>query len=336
MRFIDEVRITVSSGQGGDGCVSFRREKFVPRGGPDGGDGGHGGSVYFQGDRGLNTLVKFRGQKNYAAESGEAGMGGQKSGRSGKDIVLKVPIGTVVRNAASGEIVADVVDTERPVLVARGGKGGVGNIHFKSSINQAPRQATKGEAGATLELELELKLLADIALIGLPNAGKSTCIAAISAARPKVADYPFTTLEPNLGVVKMGEEQSWVVADIPGLIERASEGKGLGMKFLRHIERTKALVHLVDISWCLDEYEAFEQYVTIREELAKYGHGILDKHEIICLTKVDAMLEEEFKKFTDFFEKQLGQKVLPLSAVSGKNVEVLKRLMWEVLARGAL
>ena len=331
MRFIDEVQITVSSGKGGDGCVSFRREKFVPRGGPDGGDGGDGGSVYFQGARNLNTLVKFRGQKNYAAEPGESGKGRQKHGRSGEDIVLQVPVGTIVRNLTSGEIIADIVDTEASVLVAKGGKGGAGNVHFKSSVNQAPRKHTPGESSVTFELELELKLLADIALIGLPNAGKSTCIASISAARPKVADYPFTTLEPNLGVVKMDDENSWVVADIPGLIEKASEGKGLGTKFLKHIERTKALVHLVDISWCLDEFEAFEQYVTIREELNKYGQGLTDKREIVCLTKVDTMLEQEFKKFVQFFEEQLGQKVLPFSAVSGKNAEALKGLMLEAL-----
>ncbi len=331
MRFIDEVKITVKSGQGGDGCTSFRREKFVPAGGPDGGDGGDGGNVYLQGDKGLNTLVKFRGKKNYSAQAGEAGAGRQKHGRFGEDIILKVPIGTIIRNAETGEAIADITGPHQKVLIAEGGRGGLGNVNFKSSINQAPRRSTEGKAGITLELELELKLLADIALIGLPNAGKSTCISVISAAKPKIADYPFTTLEPNLGVVKIDEDQSYVVADIPGLIENASEGKGLGIKFLKHIERTKAFVHLIDISWCLNEFEAFEQYVTIREELAKYNENLLKKKEIVCLTKIDTMTEEDIKKFIDFFEEQLDRRVLPLSAVSKKNIEELKILMLKAL-----
>ncbi|EQC45946.1 Obg family GTPase CgtA [Bacteriovorax sp. BSW11_IV] len=327
MRFIDEVKIVVSSGRGGNGCVGFRREKYVPFGGPDGGDGGSGGNVYFQADEGVNTLVNFRGKKHHQAEDGENGMNRQMHGRYGEDLILKVPVGTIVRNADTGEIIADLTAHEEKVLIAQGGRGGLGNMNFKSSTNQAPRYAQEGKEGETFELELELKLLADIALIGLPNAGKSTLISRISAAKPKIADYPFTTLEPNLGVVKMDEEVSYVVADIPGLIEDASEGKGLGIKFLKHIERTKAFVHLVDVSWCLDEFEAFEQYVIIRQELGKYNEELLNKREIVCLTKIDAMTEEEIEKFVKFFEEQIDRKVLPISSSSGRNIDILKGLM---------
>ena len=326
MRFIDEVKITVISGNGGHGCASFRREKFIPFGGPDGGDGGNGGGIYFVADEGLNTLVNFRGKKIYKAPHGENGAGRQRTGANGEDLMINVPVGTIIRNQDTGEILADLVNPNQKILVAEGGRGGLGNINFKTSTNQAPRRATDGKEGVEIELELELRLLADIALIGLPNAGKSTLISSISAARPKVADYPFTTLEPNLGVVKLGEE-SFVVADIPGLIEDASEGKGLGTKFLRHIERTSAFVHLVDVSWCLDEFEAFESYVTIKSELEKYNADLLGKREIICLTKIDAMTDEDVEKFVQFFEEQLDKKVLPLSSVSGRNIEMVKSLM---------
>ena len=326
MRFIDEVKISVISGNGGHGCASFRREKFIPFGGPDGGDGGNGGGIYFVADEGLNTLVNFRGKKIYKAPHGENGAGRQRTGANGEDLMINVPVGTIIRNQNTGEILADLVNPNQKILVAEGGRGGLGNINFKTSTNQAPRRATDGKEGIEIELELELRLLADIALIGLPNAGKSTLISSISAARPKVADYPFTTLEPNLGVVKLGEE-SFVVADIPGLIEDASEGKGLGTKFLRHIERTSAFVHLVDVSWCLDEFEAFESYVTIKSELEKYNADLLRKREIICLTKIDAMADEDVEKFVQFFEEQLDKKVLPLSSVSGRNIEMVKSLM---------
>lgn len=326
MRFIDEAKITIISGKGGDGCVAFRREKFVPFGGPDGGDGGNGGNVYFMATRGLNTLVNFRGKKVYRAQNGEDGRGSQCSGKSGDDLIIEVPVGTLIRNLESNDIIADLDEEDKQVLVLKGGEGGLGNMNFKSSTNQAPRRATPGRDPQELEILLELKLLADIALVGLPNAGKSTLISVISAAKPKIADYPFTTLEPNLGVVQYGEH-SYVVADIPGLIEGASDGKGLGHKFLKHIERTKAFVHLVDCSWCLNPFEAFECYVTIRQELEQYGEKLIDKREIICLTKIDAMTQEEIQEFTDFFQEQLDKKVLPLSSVSGKNVEVLKSLM---------
>ncbi|MDC1175111.1 GTPase ObgE [Bacteriovoracaceae bacterium] len=331
MRFIDEVSIIIESGKGGDGCSGFRREKYVPMGGPDGGDGGDGGNVYIQANEGLNTLVTFRGKKHYKAEKGEAGMGRQMHGKYGEDLVVQVPVGTIVRNSETGDVMADLTEHGQKVLVAEGGRGGLGNMNFKTSTNQAPSKATEGKEGEYYEVDLELKLIADLALIGLPNAGKSTLISVISAAKPKIADYPFTTLEPNLGVVKIDDETSFVVADIPGLIEDASEGKGLGIKFLKHIERTKAFVHLVDVSWCLDEFEAFEQYVIIRQELEKYNKELLNKKELICLTKVDAMTEEEREKYKAFFEEQLDRKVVLLSSVSNENVEQVKHLMLRVI-----
>ncbi len=331
MKFIDEVKITLISGNGGNGCVSFRREKYIPFGGPDGGDGGDGGSIYFEADEGMNTLVNFRGKKHYRAEHGEQGAGRQMCGAFGNDLIIKVPIGTIVRNIETDQVIADLTEHGTRIMVAQGGRGGLGNLHFKTATNQAPRKATAGKEGIELEVELELRLLADIALVGLPNAGKSTLISSISAARPKIADYPFTTLEPNLGVVTLGEDDSFVVADIPGLIEDASEGKGLGIKFLKHIERTKSLVHLVDVSWCLDEFEAFEQYVTIRQELGRYSEDLLNKKELICLTKIDAMTDEEIKKYQDFFEEQVDRKCLPISAVSGLNIDLLKNLMLKTI-----
>ncbi len=326
MRFIDEVAITVISGRGGDGCASFRREKFVEFGGPDGGDGGDGGNVYLQANEGLNTLVNFRGKKTYRAQKGSDGAGRQRHGKFGEDLIIRVPVGTVLKNAETGEYICDLATHGQKELIAKGGRGGLGNINFKSSTNQAPRYAQKGGEAIAIDLELELRLLADIALVGLPNAGKSTLISSISAAKPKIADYPFTTLEPNLGVVKL-DSKSFVVADIPGLIEDAAEGKGLGVKFLKHIKRTSALVHLIDCSWCLEEFEAFESYITIKEELNKYSDSIANKKEIICLTKIDAMTEEEIEQFQKYFEEQLEKKVLPISAVSGKNIDILKKLM---------
>ena len=330
MRFIDEVQIKVISGNGGNGCVSFRREKYVPFGGPDGGDGGNGGNVYFEADPNKNTLVHFRGKKLYQAPNGEGGAGRQCNGRSGEDLIIRVPVGTLVKNLETSELIADLTEIGQRVLVAKGGRGGLGNMNFKSATNQAPRYARPGIPGIELHLELELKLLADIALIGMPNAGKSTLISVISAAKPKIADYPFTTLEPNLGVVALGEE-SFVVADIPGLIEDASEGKGLGTRFLKHIERTSAFVHLVDISWCLDEYEAYESYMVVKNELMKYSQEVGSKRELVCLTKIDAMSEEEIVKYNKFFEEQLEKKVLPISAVSGRNIDVLKALMLKAI-----
>src|SRR4051812_2166926 len=247
MKFIDEAKIEVHAGKGGDGAASFRREKYVPRGGPDGGDGGRGGSVWARADRNVNTLVDYRFARIHRAGDGARGMGGDCNGRSAEDVVLRMPVGTVIRDAASGELVADLASDGERALLARGGQGGLGNLHFRSSVNRAPRQFTRGQPGEDRDLALELRVLADVGLLGLPNAGKSTFIRAVSAARPKVADYPFTTLAPSLGVVRVGET-SFVVADIPGLIEGAAEGAGLGHQFLRHLARTRLLLHLVDLT----------------------------------------------------------------------------------------
>ena len=326
MKFIDEVDIEVISGDGGKGFVGYRREKYVPLGGPDGGDGGSGGNVYFEGDEGLNTLLHFRGLKTFRAEAGTNGAGSNMTGAEGNDLILKVPVGTLIYNKENDALLFDVTEHGQKFLAVEGGRGGFGNAHFKSSTHQTPRFAQNGEPGKPLSIHLELKLLADIALIGLPNAGKSTLISAISAARPKIADYPFTTLEPNLGVVELGEK-TLVVTDIPGLIEGAAEGKGLGIKFLKHIERTSALVHLIDCSMFLEEYEAIEAYVTVRQELEKFNPDLLNKKEIVCLTKIDAMTEEEIEKFRSSMEEQLDRRVLPISGVSGRNIDLLKQLM---------
>lgn len=332
MKFIDEVKISIKSGHGGPGACSFRREKHVPFGGPDGGDGGHGGSVYFLADEGINTLIHFRGKKVFQADDGQKGMGRGMNGPKGDDLILKAPVGTLIRDQNTQEILADLTFHGQKILLAQGGLGGMGNMNFKTSTNQAPRHHQPGLPGVDLELELELKLLADIALVGMPNAGKSTLISVVSSAKPKIADYPFTTLTPNLGVVKIDDQQSLVIADIPGLIEDASVGKGLGIKFLKHIERTKAFVHLVDCSWCLDEYEAWESYVVVRSELQKYKEDLLTRREIVCLTKIDAMSEEEIKKFQDYFEYNLDRKVLPISSVSGRNINELIHLMAQAIS----
>jgi len=327
MKFIDEVNIQVQSGNGGKGSVSFRREKHVPYGGPEGGNGGKGGDVYILGDENINTLVNFRGRKVYPAEHGQNGRNHQMDGSHGEDLILHVPVGTLVYDKESESLLKDITTHNQRELIARGGKGGLGNMYFKSSTNQAPRFAQEGEVGKTIDLHLELKLIADIALVGLPNAGKSTLISSISSAKPKIADYPFTTLTPNLGVVKLGEEDSLVVADIPGLIEDAADGKGLGIQFLKHIERTSALVHLIDCSMLVEPYEAIEQYATIRGELLKYKEAVAWKPEIICLTKIDAMSEEEITKFQEAMEAHADKKVLPISSVSGRNLDHLKELM---------
>ncbi len=326
MKFIDEVDIEVVSGAGGKGFVGYRREKYVPTGGPDGGDGGPGGNAYFEGDEGLNTLMHFRGLKTFRGEEGGNGGGSNMTGATGNDLVLKVPVGTLIYHLETGNLLHDITAHGQRYLAAEGGRGGKGNSSFKTSVNQTPNFAQNGEPGTSIPIRLELKLLADIALIGLPNAGKSTLISAISAARPKIADYPFTTLEPNLGVVQLGEK-SIVVTDIPGLIEGAADGKGLGIKFLKHIERTSALVHLIDCSMFLEEFEAVEAYMTVRTELEKYNIELLNKKEIVCLTKIDAMTEEEIEKFRSHMEEQIDRKVLPISGISGRNIDILKQIM---------
>lgn len=291
MKFVDEATIEVAAGKGGNGSASFRREKYVPRGGPDGGDGGRGGSVILQADSGLNTLVDFRHAKHFKAENGQPGRGKQMSGRGGADEVIRVPLGTLVRDVDSGELLGDMTEADARLVVAEGGRGGVGNIHFKSSTNRAPTRFTPGQPGQTRRLHLELKVLADVGLLGFPNAGKSTLIRAISAARPKVADYPFTTLYPNLGVVRVGADQSFVVADIPGVIEGAAEGAGLGIQFLKHLQRTGLLLHLVALE--TPEGTTPEQRVrTLEQELTAFGEALSDKPRWLVFTKADLMPAE--------------------------------------------
>ncbi len=287
MKFVDEAEITVAAGKGGDGSASFRREKYIPKGGPDGGDGGRGGSVYLEGDSGLNTLADFRHQRSYKAANGEPGSGRQKSGKSGEDIVIRVPLGTIVTSIETEEKIGDVTGHGQRLLVARGGRGGLGNVHFKSSTNRAPRQTVPGEKGESRGLHLELKVLADVGLLGYPNAGKSTLISSVSAAHPKVADYPFTTLHPNLGVVRIGVDQSFVIADIPGLIEGAADGQGLGIQFLKHLQRTRLLLHLVDMAPTAMESDPVEQVRKLEEEMVRYDSSLLDKPRWLVFSKSD-------------------------------------------------
>ena len=293
MKFIDEAKIEVVAGKGGNGASSFRREKFVPRGGPDGGDGGKGGSVIAIADENINTLVEFRFVKKYMAKNGEKGHGADRYGRGADDIVLHMPVGTLIRDVDTDEVVADLTTHGQEVILAKGGKGGLGNIHFKSSTNRAPRQCTPGEEGINRLLHLELKVLADVGLLGMPNAGKSTLISAVSAARPKVADYPFTTLHPNLGVVRMDENHSFVMADIPGLIEGAAEGAGLGHRFLRHLSRTGLLLHVVDLAPFDEEVDPAAEALALAEELRKYDEALYDKPRWFVLNKLDVVPEEE-------------------------------------------
>jgi GTP-binding protein len=287
VKFIDEARIQVHAGKGGDGVASFRREKYVPRGGPDGGDGGHGGSVWAVADRNVNTLIDYRYARIHRAQDGEKGSGSDCCGRSGRDLELRVPVGTIIRDRDSGEALADLAVHDERALLAKGGKGGLGNLHFKSSVNRAPRQFTRGAAGESRELELELRVLADVGLLGLPNAGKSTFIRAVSGARPKVADYPFTTLNPSLGVVRIGHNASFVIADIPGVIDGAAEGAGLGHQFLRHLARTRLLLHLVDIA-PLDEYaDPARDARAVAMELKKYDESLYRKPRWLVFNKID-------------------------------------------------
>jgi len=314
MKLVDEAEITVTAGNGGNGSISFRREKFIPLGGPDGGDGGDGGSVWIEADENLNTLVDFRHQKQFRAKRGENGMGRQMYGKGGEDTVITVPVGTVIHNVQTDEQIGDLTRHGERLLVARGGKGGLGNMHFKSSVNRTPRRATPGEEGEERTLRLELKLLADVGLLGFPNAGKSTFIRAVSAATPKVADYPFTTLYPNLGVVSVEPHRSFVIADIPGLIEGAAEGAGLGSLFLRHVQRTRLLLHLVDLapmpfdsgSGGVEGVSPAEQVRAIEHELRKYDPGMLEKPRWLVLNKADLMFEDEARAAAEQVIRELG------------------------------
>ncbi|WP_374011893.1 GTPase ObgE [Pseudoxanthomonas koreensis] len=301
MKLVDEAEIEVIAGNGGNGCVGFRREKFIPMGGPDGGDGGNGGSVWLVADENLNTLVDFRHERSFRAQRGQNGMGRQMYGKGGEDKVINVPVGTVVTNVDTDEVIGDLTRHGDRLLVARGGKGGLGNMHFKSSINRAPRQALPGEPGEQRRLKMELKLLADVGLLGFPNAGKSTFVRAVSAATPKVADYPFTTLYPNLGVVSIEPHRSFVIADIPGLIEGAADGAGLGAQFLRHLQRTRLLLHLVDIAPMpleggaggAEDVSPVAQVRAIEHELGKHDPELLAKPRWLVLNKADLMFEDE-------------------------------------------
>lgn len=337
MKFIDEVQISVASGHGGPGAVSFRREAFAPRGGPDGGDGGRGGNVILRTAQNLNSLVDFRANKLYKAQAGTPGSGANCSGPAGEDMILMVPEGTLVRNAENGEVIIDMTGIQDHVLL-EGGRGGKGNHFFKTSVNQAPEYAQPGEEGSRLDIKLELKLIADVGIIGFPNAGKSTLISRISAARPKIADYPFTTLTPNLGVVKAGEYRSFVVADIPGLVKGAHEGVGLGIQFLKHIERTRLFIHLIDVSG-MSGRDPFQDYFDINEEIKMYDEGNADKDgffplsvrpQFVVFNKIDTVNETELNRLKAEFKKRTGIVPLAISGVSGKNV---KELIQEVAHR---
>lgn len=308
MKFVDEAEIHVHAGNGGNGCASFRREKFIPFGGPDGGDGGAGGSVYLVADENLNTLVDFRHQRVYRAGRGENGMSRQMHGKAGDDLTIRVPVGTVIVNIDTDEVIGDLTEHGQRLKVAQGGDGGLGNIHFKSSTNRAPRKATSGFPGDSRELRLELKLLADVGLLGFPNAGKSTFIRAVSAATPRVADYPFTTLHPNLGVVRIDTDQSFVVADIPGLIEGAADGAGLGIQFLKHVARTSLLLHLVDMAPLDGETDPVEQVKTIEAELKQFDPALLKRPRWLVLNKADLLPEDERKKTAKEIVKRLKWK----------------------------
>ncbi len=308
MKLVDEAEINVFAGNGGNGCVGFRREKFIPLGGPDGGDGGAGGSVWIEADENLNTLVDFRHQRSFRAERGENGMGSQRYGKGGEDTTITVPVGTVVINVETDETIGDLTRHGQRLLVAQGGKGGLGNMHFKSSVNRSPRKALPGLPGDERTIKLELKLLADVGLLGFPNAGKSTFVRAVSAATPKVADYPFTTLYPNLGVVSVEQYRSFVIADIPGLIEGAADGVGLGSLFLRHVQRTRLLLHLVDMVPMEGGVEAppAEQVRAIERELQKYDPAMLEKPRWLVLNKADLMFEDEARALAEEVVAELG------------------------------
>ena len=326
MKFIDEALIRVEAGDGGNGCVSFRREKYIPKGGPDGGDGGDGGDVYLVADENLNTLIDYRFEKRFAAERGQNGRSANCTGHRGNDITLRVPVGTRAIDNDTKEVLGDLTKHGAKMLVAKGGYHGLGNTRFKSSVNRAPRQKTNGTPGEKRDLQLELMLLADVGMLGLPNAGKSTFIRAVSAAKPKVADYPFTTLVPSLGVARVDNNRSFVVADIPGLIEHASEGAGLGIRFLKHLERCRVLIHLVDIA-PIDESDPAHNIAIIENELAQYSEKLAEKPRWLVFNKIDTMSDEEAQERAQDIAERLGleEDYYLISAVTGKNVQPLAR-----------
>jgi GTP-binding protein len=333
MKFVDEATIDVSAGNGGSGCISFRREKFIPFGGPNGGDGGRGGHVFVQADRNINTLIDYRYARRHEARNGEGGRGSDQFGHAGEDVTLRMPVGTIIRDFETGEVLMELLEHGEKQLLAKGGDGGFGNMHYKTSTNRAPKKKTPGWPGQAYKLKLELRVLADVGLLGMPNAGKSTLIAAISNARPKIADYPFTTLHPNLGVVRVGPEKSFVVADIPGLIEGASEGAGLGHYFLRHLQRTRVLLHVVDLA-PFDDTDPVAQARAIVNELKIYDQALFDKPRWLVLNKLDMVPEEERTKKVLDFVRRYGWKgpVFQISALTRLNCEQLVQTIYQHVA----
>ena len=329
MAFIDEAKFFVKGGDGGNGCVSFRREKYVPKGGPDGGDGGNGGDVIIVAAKQLSSLIDFQYRSHFLAERGQHGLGKKKHGRNGADRIIKVPAGSLIKNAETGEVLADLIEDGQSIIVARGGQGGRGNCHFASSTNRAPRIAGKGKPGEEHWLRIELKLLADVGLVGLPNAGKSTLLSKLSSAKPKIAAYPFTTLEPHLGVLQLEHHAPHIIADIPGLIAGAHKGAGLGHRFLKHIERTKIILHILDASKPINEILADQK--TIEEELAKFNELLLSRRKLILLNKVDLLKnEDQLEKIGRIFTKK-SFAVLAISALTGSGIDTLKEYLVQTL-----
>ena len=320
MKFLDQTKTYLKAGDGGSGSASFRREKFIEFGGPDGGDGGHGGSIVFVADKNLNTLIDFRYQQHLKAEKGQDGKGKKKTGRSGKDLILKVPFGTQIFEEDNNTLIEDLTRSEQKIIVAKGGKGGLGNVRFKSSINRAPRKKTDGGKGENFWVWLQLKVIADIGIVGMPNSGKSSLLSVLTSAKPKIANYPFTTINPNLGVANYNNKEI-TLADIPGLIEGAHEGIGLGDKFLRHIERCKNILHLIDIT----DDNLLENYSKVRKELVKYSKKLTKKREIIVFNKIDMVSDQEINKKIDIFAKKIKKKIYPISALKHKGLTTIKR-----------
>ncbi len=334
MKFVDEATIEVAAGDGGAGCASFRREKFIPFGGPDGGNGGRGGSVFAVADRNLNTLIDFRYARRHDARNGEQGRGADQFGAAGGDITLRMPVGTVISDFESGEVLTELLDPDTPALICKGGDGGFGNLHYKSSTNRSPRQKTPGWPGEKRHLKLELRVLADVGLLGLPNAGKSTLVTSVSNARPKIADYPFTTLHPNLGVVRVAPEQSFVIADLPGLIEGASDGAGLGHRFLRHLQRTRLLLHVVDMALFDDDADPVKQVRAIVAELKKYDPKLHAKPRWLVLNKMDMVPAEQRSQRVSDLVRRLRWKgpVFEISALAREGLSPLTRACYDHVA----
>ena len=322
MKFLDQVKIFLKAGDGGSGSAGFRREKFIEFGGPDGGDGGYGGSIIFVVDRNLNTLIDFRYQQHFKAEKGQDGKGKKRTGKSGKDLILKVPVGTQILEEDNNTLIEDLTKQGQKIIIAKGGKGGLGNVRFKSSTNRAPRKKTDGNKGENFWIWLQLKVIADIGIVGMPNSGKSSLLSVITSARPKIASYPFTTINPNLGVANYDDKEV-TLADIPGLIEGAHEGVGLGDKFLRHIERCKNILHLIDIT----NKNVVENYLKVRKELSKYSNKLLKKKEIIVFNKIDMVDPLELNKKINIFKKKLGKNVYTISALKNKGLINIKKIM---------